>query len=241
MALTEEVAAIADSSAFIFAADIIGRAGDATDTDPPTVSVLVRDVIKAPAGMRGLIGREVTVHLRQPLSDGQYVLLADLVSVGGTITVRETAHLREEQSGDAEEALERGYAARLAPRLEAAWLVALGTIRDVTPLFPPAERRGRVPWALARFDIERVLKGPRSRRRLTLIGPSPASKHLPRAPALRPDVYAILLLQRPPEEAMERIPNGERQATGFIADTSDIQPPDRVELLIRLLGAGGTE
>ncbi len=79
--------------------------------------------------------------------------------------------------------MERGYAALLIPRLEAASLVVLGTIGDVTPAFPPSERRGRVPWALARFDIERVLKGPRARRRLTLIGPSPASKRLPRPSA----------------------------------------------------------
>ena len=191
--------------------------------------------------MRGLVGREVTVHLRDPLSEGTYVFFADPVSIGGTIAVRETAHLDGKQRGDAEAAVERGYAERLAPRLEAASLVALGTIGDVTPVFPPSERRGRVPWALARFDIERVLKGPRSRRHMTLIGPSPASKHLPQAPALRAGVHAILLLQRPPEEAMEHIPNRERQTAGFIAETSDIQPPDRAEHLVRILRAAERE
>jgi len=241
MASIDELASIANSSAFIFTASISGPAGTATHTDHRTVTVLVRDVIKAPAGMRGLVGREVTVQLRDPLSGGDYVLFADPVSVGGTITVRETAHLDAEQRGDAEAAMERGCAALLTPRLEAASLVVLGTTGDVTPAFPPSERRGRVPWALARFDIERVLKGPRARRRLTLIGPSPASKRLPRAPALRPGVHAILLLQRPPEEAMEHIPSGERQAAGFIAETSDIQPPDRAEDLVRILGAAGRE
>ncbi len=239
MASIDDLASIANSSAFIFTASVRGPSGAATHTDHPTVTVLVRDVIKAPAGMRGLVGREVTVHLRDALPEGHYVLFADPVSVGGTITVRETAHLDAEQRGDAEAAMERGYAALLTPRLEAASLVALGTIGDVTPVFPPSERRGRVPWALARFDIERVLKGPRARRHLTLIGPSPASKNLPRAPALRAGLHAILLLQRPPEEAMEHIPSGERQAAGFIAETSDIQPPDRAEDLVRILGATG--
>ena len=241
MASIDELASIANSSAFIFTASISGPAGAATQTDHRTVTVMVRDVIKAPAGMRGLVGREVTVHLRDPLSEGHYVFFADPVSVGGTITVSETAHLDAEQRGDAEAAMERGYAALLTPRLEAASLVALGTIGDVTPVFPPSERRGRVPWALARFDIERVLKGPRARRHLTLIGPSPASKRLPRSPALRAGVHAILLLQRPPEEATEHIPSGERQAAGFIAETSDIQPPDRAEDLVRILGATGRE
>jgi hypothetical protein len=239
MTSNDELASIAHSSAFIFTVDIVGPAGTATETDERTVTVLVRDVMKAPAGMRGLVGREVTVHLRHPLSEGTYVLFADPVSVGSTITVRETAHLDAEQRGNAEAAVETGYGARLAPRLQAASLVALGTIGDVTPVFPPSERRGRVPWALARLDIERVLKGPRARRRLTLIGPSPASKHLPQAPALRAGVRAILLLQRPPEEAMEHIPRAERQAAGFIAETSDIQPPERAEQLVRILGAAG--
>lgn len=241
MASIDEFASIANSSAFIFAADINGSAGTAVHADHRTVTVVVRDVIKAPAGMGGLVGREVTVQLRDSLSEGQYVFFADPVSIGGTITVRETAHLDEKQRGEAEAAMERGYAERLTPRLEAAWLVALGTIGDVTPVFPPSERRGRVPWALARFDIERVLKGPRSRRYVTLIGPSPASKHLPQAPALRAGVHAILLLRRPPEEATEHIPNRERQAAGFIAETVDIQPPDHAEDLFRILGAAGRE
>src|SRR4029077_7904054 len=114
-----------------------------------------------------------------------------------------------------------------------------GTVGIVTPTLPPSERRGRIPWALARFDIERVLKGARSRRHVTLIGPSPASKHLPRAPALRQGLHVIMLLQRPHEEAMKHIPRGERQAAGFVADTSDIQPPDRGERLARILGAKG--
>jgi len=239
MASPDELASIANSSAFIFTTDVIGSARVATDAEERTVTVAIRDVIKAPVGMRGLVGREVTVHLLQPLSEGRYVFFADPVSVGGTITVRETARLDAERRDDAEAAVERGYTVRLAPRLEAASLVALGTIRDVIPVFPPSERRGRVPWALARFDIERVLKGPRARRHLTLIGPSPASKSLPRAPALRAGVRAILILQRPPEEAMEHIPSGERQAAGFIAETSDIQPPERAEELVRILGSEG--
>jgi hypothetical protein len=241
MASIDELASVANSSAFIFTANIDRPASAATRTDYRMVTVVVRDVIKAPAGMRGLVGREVTVRLHDPLSEGGYVFFADPVSVGDTITVRETTHLEEQQREEAEAAIERGYAAWLTPRLEAASLVALGTIGDVTPVFPPSERRGRVPWALAPFDAERILKGPRSRRHLTLIGPSPASKKLPRAPALRAGVHAILLLQRPPEEAMEHIPTGARRAVGFIAETSDIQPPDRAEDLVRILRAAGGE
>jgi hypothetical protein len=186
--------------------------------------------------MRGFAGREVTVQLRHPLSEGHYVFLADPVSAGNTITVRERARLNAAERAQAEAAMERGYAARLAPRLEAAVLVVLGTTGSVTPVLPPAERRGGPPWALCRLDVERVLKGPRARRHVTLIGPSPASKHLPRAPALRAGIHAIFLLQRPPEEATSFVPNAERESAGFIAETSDIQPPDRGEHIARLLG-----
>jgi hypothetical protein len=241
MASIDEFASLAESSGFIFTAKITAPAGAAKHTDERTVTALVSDVLKAPAGMGGLVGREVTVHLRHPLSEGRYVLFADPVSVGSTITVSENAHLEENQRDDAADAIERGYAGRLRPRLEAAWLVGLGTIGEVAALFSPAEQAGRVPWALGRFDVERVLKGPRSRRRVTLIGPSTASKRLPRAPALRPGLYAILLLQRPPEEALEHVPERERQAAGFIADTSDIQPPDRAEDVERILRAAEEE
>lgn len=241
MASIDDLASVADSSSFIFVGAITKTAGEATHTDGGTVTAVVSDVLKAPVGMRGLVGRDLTVHLRRPLSMGSYVIFADPASVGSTIAVRETAHLDEKQRDNAVAAIELGYAARLAPRLEAAGLVALGTIGEVTPVFPPAERRGRVPWALAPFGIERVLKGARSRRRLTLIGPSPASKRLPRAPALRAGVHAILLLQEPPKEAVEHIPSRDRQAAGFIAETSDIQPVDRTDDLERILRAEGRE
>ena len=93
---------------------------------------------------------------------------------------------------------------------------------------------------MARFEIERVLKG-RKLRRVTLVGPIHASKHLPRAPALRAGRYAILILQRPPEDAMERLPEEDRQTAAFIADTYDIQPPDRLEALERIIRGSDRE
>jgi hypothetical protein len=241
MSMIDDLAPIADTSAFIFTGFIIRPAVPTPLADARTVVVSVQHVIKVPLGMRGFAGSEVTVHLSHPLTEGDYVFFADPVAVGGAIAVKERAHLAATERGDAEAAVERGYTARMTPRLDAAFQVALGTVGVVTPVFPPAERRGRVPWALARFEIERALKGARSRRLVTLIGPVPASKHLPHAPALRAGLHAILLLQRPPEEAMEHVPRDERQAAGFIAETSDIQPLDRVELLVRILSTTGKE
>ena len=237
-----DLAPVADASAFIFTGSIT-RAGAATMATVPvndaTVVVTVDDVVKAPLGMRSFAGHQVTVQLQRPLAAGRYVFFADPLAVGGGLAVRERAHLDASSSAtetEAAEAVERGYAARIEPQLKAATLVALGAIGEVRPLLPPAERRGRVPWALARFAIEQVLKGDSGLRGVTLVGPVRASKRLPHAPALRPGLRAILLLQPPPGDALELVPRDDRREIAFIAEPSDIQPPERLPTLARILG-----
>jgi hypothetical protein len=234
----EDLVPIADESAFIFTGSIT-RAGASTvpvlPVDAATAVVSVDDVLKAPQGLR-FAGREVTVQLLHPLAAGQYVFFADPWAVGGGIAVKERAHLDAGARADAEAALERGYNALIARRAEAANLVALGTVGALRRLFPPAERRGRVPWALALFEIERVLKGRGKLRRVTLVGPMHASKRIPRTPVLREGQRAILFLQRPPQEAIDVLPDEERQAAAFIAETPDIQPPDRLAAIERIIG-----
>jgi hypothetical protein len=243
MASIDDLAPIAAESAFIFTGSIAQTGAPTAPVpsgDGTTAKVSVEHVIKAPLGLRGLAGREVTAQLLHPLAPGRYLFFADPLSVGASIAVKERAHFDAEEREVAEAAVERDYAARMAPRLEAAFLVALGTEGEVRPLVSPAERRGRPPWAMARFEIERVLKG-RKLRRVTLVGPIHASKHLPRAPALRAGRHAILILQRPPEDAMERLPEEDRQTAAFIADTYDIQPPDRLEALERIIRGSDRE
>jgi len=234
----DELIPIAEASAFIFTGSI-RRAGASTVQVLPAsdtmVVVSVEDVIKVPGGLRSLAGREVTVQLRHPLTAGQYVFFADPLAIGEGIAVKERAHLDGSERGEAEAAVERGYAAHILSRVEAAFLVALGTVGEVRPLLTPVERYKRVPWALARFEIERVLKGKGKLRHVMLIGPSPISKRLLRTPALRAGMHAILFLQRPPQEAIDLLPDDERQAAAFIADTSDIQPPDRLATLSKLI------
>jgi hypothetical protein len=240
----DDLGFIANASAFIFTGSIT-RAGASTvpsiPADATTVVVSVEDVIRAPLGLRNLAGREVTVQLRHALSAGHYVFFADPLAVGEGIAVKERAHLDGRERREAVEAVEQGYAAQMAPRLAAAFLIALGTVGEVRPLLSPAERRGRVPWALARFETERVLKGKGKPRHMMLVGPIHASKLLPRAPALRAGLHAILILQRPPKDAIEKIPDDERQAAAFIADTSDIQPPDRLATLAQIISGSEKE
>jgi hypothetical protein len=230
---------LADASLFIFTGSI-ARAGASTVPVVPagatTVVVSVEDVIKLPLGLRDFAGSEVTVQLLKPLESGHYVFFADPLSVGNGIAVRERAHLEARDRGEVMAAVERAYAAKIARRVEEAFLVALGTEGEVRPLFPPEEGRGRVRWAAARFEIERVLKGKTRVRHVTLIGPLHATKRLHRAPALRAGRHAILILQRPPQEALELLPEDERQAAAFIADTSDIQPPERLDTITQIIG-----
>jgi len=233
---------VADASAFIFIGPI-ARAGASTvpgiPVDASTAVVLVEEVIKAPPGLRGFAGREVTVRLLHPLTEGRFLFFADPLAVGGGIAVTERKHL--EATADARKeaaaALERGYAAQITRHVEPAFLVALGTVGAVRPLLPPADRRGRVPWASASFDIQRVLKGKGKPRHVTLVGPVPASKRLPRAPALRAGLHAILVLHHPPTEALDLLPDDERRIAAFIADTSDILPPDRLDTVLKTLSA----
>jgi len=235
----DELAPIADASAFIFTGSI-ARAGASTVpvlvVDAATVVVSVKEVIKAPIGLRGFAGREVTVQLLHPLAAGDYVFFADLWSVGEGIAVKERAHLDAAAGAQATAAMERGYATRIERRLQTASLVALGHVGAVRALLTPAQRRGKVPWALARFEIERVLKGKGKPRHAALVGPIHASKKLPKAPALRAGLHAILILHRPPPEAIELIPQDERQTAVFIGESSDIQPPERLATLVQIIG-----
>lgn len=240
----DELVTTTEAAAFIFSGSITRTSTStmsAVPVDANTVVVTVDEVIKVPAGLRNFAGSEVTVQLRHPLAVGHYVFFAGPMAVGEGIAVRELAHLEGRERADAMVAVERAYTARMTPRLEAAVLVALGTEGEIRPLLPPAERRGQVPWALARFEIERVLKGNGTLRHVTLVGPVPASKRLPRAPALRAGRRAILILQRPPEEAVEHIPEHERKGALFIAETADIQSPERFEALTQIIGATENE
>ena len=238
----DELVPVANASAFIFAGSItrIGAAaGTAISTDPPTVVVSVEEVLKVPAGAVAWPVSEVTVQLLRPVETGRYVFFAEPMAVGQGIVVRERAHLdgTARAQKEAASAIERGYSQLIARRAQEAFLVGLGTIGAVRPLLTPVEAYGRMPWALAPCEIERVLKGKKPRR-VTLVGPSPASKRRPRTPGLRAGVRAILFLQRPPEEALNLIPEEDRQGAGFIADTADLQPPEKLETILQILGAG---
>lgn len=230
---------LADSSVFIFVGSI-DSGPTRNEGSAGRYPVSVDQVIKAPPGLRGNLKGTVSVQMPQAAPPGRYVFFADPVSVGTNITLKERGRVEASMLEQVVAAVTDGYVERLRPRLEAAFLVALGVVGEVRHLTKPAERRGRVPWAYAPFEIERALKG-RKTKHVGLVGPNPASKRLPRAPALRAGTRAIFILQRPPEEALELLREESKQGVGFAADTFDIQPPERLDLIERTLGHGEEE
>ena len=118
MASIDDLAPIAAKSAFIFTGSIAQTGAPTAPVpsgDATTAAVSVEHVIKAPIGLRGLAGREVTAQLLHPLAPGHYLFFADPLSVGASIAVKERAHFDAEEREVAEAAVERGYAARMRP------------------------------------------------------------------------------------------------------------------------------
>jgi hypothetical protein len=239
MTSPDDLVDLADNSLFIFTGSIAPAATPAAPTaDRSTVAVRVEDVIKVPVGFHRLAGTNITMHLQEPLHEGDYVFFADPVAVGQGLDVRERAHLPATERARVEAAVKRGYALLIKRRAEAATFVVLGEVGTVTPLLPPAEWRKQVPWALAPLEVERQLKGKGKRSRLTLIGPVRGSKRIPRAPALRAGLKAVFILHRPPPDALRHVPDDADASAVFIADTSDIQPLERLETIERILRGG---
>jgi hypothetical protein len=240
MQSTVQLIPLADSSVFIFVGSI-GPEPTREEAPAARYPVSVEQVIKAPVGLRGSLKGTVTVQMAHPAPPGRYVFFADPVSVGAHIALKERAHLEATLLEEVVAAVIEGYVARLEPRLGAAFIVALGVVGEVRHLTKPAERRGHVPWAYAPLEIERLLKGKKTKH-IALVGPNPASKRLPRAPALRAGTRAIFILQHPPQEALDLLREESRQSVvGFAADTFDIQPLERLDLIERTLGHGEEE
>lgn len=231
---------LADSSPFVFIGEI-ARAGQSTvptvPADETTVVVAVEEAIRTPPGFGSMVDQEITVRLLTPIAAGRYVFFADPVAIGPGIAVQERAHLDAgEQSArdQVDEVLARGYAARIAPRITTATVVALGTVGEVRALESDAQQDDdSVAWAAAPFQVEELVKG-QGVRSVPLVGPRTPTRRLPRTPTLRPDRYAVLILRPPPPEALEAVAKRDRPRTLFVEDTDDIQPPERLEDIRRI-------
>jgi hypothetical protein len=235
--------ALADASPFVFVGSVTRSGASAMHTvqaDSFTAVVRVEEALRTPAGFANLAGQEVTVRLLAPLTTGQYVFFADLLAVGEGIAVQERAHLDasvEFARSDVGGAIARGYAARIRPRVSAATVVALGTVGQVRALAAVTQQDDdSVAWAAAPLQIEQLLKGDPRQRTATLVGPRVPTRRFPRTPVLRAGRRAVMMLQPPPSEATRLLAARSRRTALFVADTDDIQPPDRLEEIQRIIG-----
>lgn len=241
MKAEKDVDLLAGEAPFIFGGEIRREAAttkEERDEGAETASVTVDEVIRAPAGLTGLSGSVVTVRLLRPLSPGRYIFFAEPWVVGKGLTVQERGHV-ESSSRSLErvnEAVQDSYMQLLRNRFEEATLVALGTLGEVRNLVEGAGRPRGVPWAVAPLEIERVLKGPERQHRAMVVGPRYASRHLPIAPPLHPGLRAIFFLTAPPREGIDLLSASERNAAFHIATSRDIQSPDGLAAIERLLG-----
>ncbi len=233
----------ADAAPFVFIGSVVRSDASTVHTvqaDSSTAVVTIEEALRTPSGFTNLNGREVTVRLLAPLEPGVYVFFADPLAVGEGIAVQERAHLdasTESARAEVSEAMERGYAARIRPRIDAATVVALGVVGQVGPLTAVSQQDDdSVAWGTAPLQIEQLLKGARRPGGVVLIGPLAPTRRFPRTPTLRPGRRAVMMLHSPPPEAIELIPARNRRTTFFIADTDDIQPPGRLEQIARIIG-----
>src|SRR5438270_1604221 len=178
----DAIATIADAAAFVFVGSLErpgASAMETLDAHENTAVVVVEEAIRTPPGFAGLEGRELTIRLLTPLARGRYVFFADLLAVGTGIAVEEVAHLdatEESARNVIGDALARGYAARVGPRIRAAAVVALGTVgklRDAGG--EPGQDDERVAWVKAPLKIEELVLGEVGAHEPMLVGPRYAS------------------------------------------------------------------
>jgi hypothetical protein len=203
--------ALADASPFVFVGSVTRSGASAMHTvqaDSSTAVVRVEEALRTPAGFANLAGQEVTVRLLAPLTTGQYLFFADLLAVGEGIAVQERAHL------DASVEFARS---------DVGGAIARGYAARIRPRISAA-----TVVALGTVGQVRALAA--------VVGPRAPTRRFPRTPTLRAGRHAVMMLQSPPPEATKLLAARSRRTALFVADTDDIQPPDRLEEIERIIG-----
>jgi hypothetical protein len=232
----DAIATIADAVGFIFVGSL-ERPGVSTmesvRANESTAVVVVEEVIRTPPGFVLPKGQDVTIQLLAPLARGSYAFFADLLAVGTALALEERAHL-DAAEGSARNvigaAIASGYAARVGSRVRAATLVVLGAVGEIRDAGGESQQDDEhVRWVKASLKVEEVLRGEVGAQEPILVGPSHASRRFPRTPALKAGLRAVFALQPPPPDALEALSPAERGRALFIAETTDVQPPERLD------------
>lgn len=208
-----------------------------------TAIVRVDRVLRAPAQMERIAGREITVQLRSPAEVGtSAVFTADGLVYGESMTVAETGRRRaaEEPSAAAaeEEVFETAAAADRAKRFRSALkdradeasFVVVGRVTGV--LETAAANGGRESehdpkWAVATVEVDEAVKG-KPPKTLEVMYASSEDVMWHSAPKLVVGQRAVMLLHT-------GAPELEDKRAHAIVSELDVQPVDSAALVAELL------
>jgi hypothetical protein len=215
-----------------------------------TARVRVDRVIRAPAAMERISGREITIQLREPArAKSQAIFSADGWVYGDSMAVIESASrtatsdrirgiaadVTDETMDDLESPAARDRAATfrtaLSARADEASRVVIGRVVAVRQLAASAERRRRLTehdpnWTEATVEVDETLKG-ETGRKINVLFANSDDVMWRDAPKLDVGQKAVMLLHPAP-------PNTGRRRADAVLDALDVQPVDTGELLTRL-------
>jgi hypothetical protein len=217
---------------------VIGAVEQRGETaEPGRVALRVEETLRAPTAFAGLAGQHLEVRTQesQPEMSGRVVLLADGLSYGETMIVRELGRLPVEAVEGVRSAVDQ--AEREAPmervreRAAGADVVVVAEVEQLRR-HDPEQRRERPPsehdpdWWVAPLSVVDVLAGRPRLRKGTLELAFPNSRDVMWASAPKPEAgqVAVWLLRRGQVKGLPR-------AFYTALDPDDVRPPEERELV----------
>jgi hypothetical protein len=224
------------SSEFIFQGKV-DRLGAGTMPVVPanrsTGVVKVEKVLRRPPGLADFVGKSITVQFAsraKPRAKQRFMIFADGWLYGTSIAVKENGHVVADPSlpkkiaDIAEASLERA----LRDRVARSQVIVSGRVEAVTVL--PVHTEPGLPepeWAEVALEISSVEKGPK-RELPRMVCPARPTPDFPHAPVLRRGQEGIWILHRAKIKGIEG-------RLVIALDQLDFQPPERLELIRRLV------
>jgi hypothetical protein len=216
---------------------------------PPNAGIFkIDEILRGPQILSGFADKEITVLFKESSAvraGAPAVVFATSWLYGESLAVIEVASM--ERSDVTRNEIDAAYGRlddeRLAERITRAELVVAGRVAKTETA--PEEIRRRLPitehdplWWIAEIEVTEVLKGPRGSKRVSIFFPSSEDVFWHDSPKFKVGDKGIWLLQR---DQQERGWPRMRVAGLTGLHPLDFQPPERRELVRRLIHGGRSE
>lgn len=240
---------MASQAPFVFHGTVIalGKSTEALlEAGDRTAVVRVDAIVRAPDAMRAIVGREITVQLRQPAAMGEKAeFSARGLLYGTSLAVQETgkrkavtpqpASARRLSGASADSAKARDQASALRASLKAraaeASSVVVGRVTGImeaaAAAAKPRESEHDPHWATATVVVDQVIKGTTPKTVKVMFANSQDVMWY-RAPKLAVGQRAVLLLRK-------GAPGAPDKRSNVVMDEFDVQSVDRAQLVASLL------